>query len=743
LEGTQELANELALFNRVGDLYLKVQKVPEAVDMYERAANLYAEYGFPNNAIALCNKVLRNAPGRTHVYLRLAQLMVERGLVAQAKQNLLEYAERMQTAGKTDEAFRALKEFADLSPDNEEIRLLLAEQLKNAARTVEAREQLAKLFAESEAKGDERHSRTTLQNIKAIDPDFDPETAPKAKVKTPSKKSSDLVFLDLEEEYRTGEPPARAVGRPTPARSAAPATADLPLVPDTSEAAEETAVEEVETPAEPESLVIETSALAGAEDAAVEIAPVEGLDIERTSLADEEVTEDEVPAAPAFEIERTSLAEEEAEEEPAAAAPPLDVLLERASVETPVLDVPEVEEVEPVTAKAEAEPSEIELEPAPAEATLEVPDLDVESLELPELEQEVPELEEVPEEAVAAATPAAPPAYETPDVPTLEARVADDPDDPRAHVALGEALIEAGKRERGIEELDIALGLRETAEQWNDVRRIVREILRLEPNSVRHHQKRVEASFRSDEKRDIVEAYLGLANALLRSGNIERAEMVFKRVLEYDRDNHEAKEALAGLVPEEPEAPTPVPAAAGPKGGGDYVDLGALIFDEEVTRDTRMRVEDEEPTGDEERDFNEMLSQFKRGIEQNIEDEEWQAHYDLGVAFKEMGLLDEAIAEFQKALRSPAGRLRTAEALGSCFFDKGQFSVASTVMRRAVETDPSSDDSKIALLYWMGRSEEEMGRRTEALAWFQRVFALDIRFADVADRVERLAASGP
>jgi tetratricopeptide (TPR) repeat protein len=106
-----------------------------------------------------------------------------------------------------------------------------------------------------------------------------------------------------------------------------------------------------------------------------------------------------------------------------------------------------------------------------------------------------------------------------------------------------------------------------------------------------------------------------------------------------------------------------------------------------------------------------------------------------------MGLLDEAIAEFQKALRAPAGRLRTAEALGGCFYEKGQFSVAGTVMRRAVETDPTSDDAKIGLLYWMGRCEEQMSRSSDALAHYQRVFALDIQFRDVQDRVKRLTAA--
>jgi tetratricopeptide (TPR) repeat protein len=714
LEGTAELVNELALFNRVGDLYTKIQKVPEAVDMYERAANLYAEYGFPNNAIALCNKVLRNAPGRTHVYLRLAQLMVERGLVAQAKQNLLEYAERMQTAGKTDEAFRALKEFADLSPDNEEIRLLLAEQLKNAARTAEAREQLAKLFAEAEATGDERRSRQTLQNIKAIDPDFDPEKAPKAKVKAPSKKTSELVFLDLDEEYRPDEA-ATAVAEP-------------------ETAAEEVAEEEEEAvPADSGDLVIESTAMEGAEEAVGRVSGFEGLEIERTSLADEETATEEVSepevaeeevtaeAAPAdlgLEVEHTSLVEEEPIT--TGEAPSLEIPIERTSAEIAPVEVPEEE--------AAPEPVEVE-EPEPVTAgdTLEVPELDLEELELPE---------PAAAEAKAAAE------YEAPDIATLEARVADDPDNAKAHVALGEALIEEGQRERGMEELDIAAGMFEAAEEWTEVRRLVDTMLRLDPNSVRHHQKRVEAAFRSGEKRQMVEAYLGLANALIRGGTLERAEAVFKRVLEYDPNNAEAKEALGGLMPKEPPPAEPV-AAAAPKGGGDYVDLGALIFDdEEVARDTRMRVEDEEPTGDEERDFADMLSQFKRGIEKNIEEEDWQAHYDLGVAFKEMGLLDEAIAEFQKALRSPAGRLRTAEALGSCFFEKGQFSVAGTVMRRAVETDPSGDEAKIALLYWMGRCEEELGKREQALTWFQRVFALDIRFADVADRVQRLAAAG-
>ena len=152
-----------------------------------------------------------------------------------------------------------------------------------------------------------------------------------------------------------------------------------------------------------------------------------------------------------------------------------------------------------------------------------------------------------------------------------------------------------------------------------------------------------------------------------------------------------------------------------------------------------MKIEDEEPTGDEEKDFHDMLARFKQGIEENIDETDFQSHYDLGVAFKEMGLLDEAIAEFQKALRAPENKLRTSEALGSCFFEKGAFVVAESILRRGLELPASGDQERMGVLYWLGRTLEEQGKKAEARELYGRVFAVDIRFADVGDRVRALA----
>jgi tetratricopeptide (TPR) repeat protein len=107
-----------------------------------------------------------------------------------------------------------------------------------------------------------------------------------------------------------------------------------------------------------------------------------------------------------------------------------------------------------------------------------------------------------------------------------------------------------------------------------------------------------------------------------------------------------------------------------------------------------------------------------------------------------MGLLDEAIAEFQKALRSNDGRLKSSEALGVCFYEKGQFAVAETILRRGLEMPARGDAERIGLLYWLGRTLEDQAKTRDALEFYNRVFAVDINFQDVNQRVQALAKAG-
>ena len=106
---------DIGLYNRVGDLFVRVGNLEQAVGAYNKAADLYMEAELPNNAIAVCKKVIRNVPERHEAYLRMGQIRAQQGFLPDARTNFLTYAERMQQAGDLDESFRALVEFCDLA----------------------------------------------------------------------------------------------------------------------------------------------------------------------------------------------------------------------------------------------------------------------------------------------------------------------------------------------------------------------------------------------------------------------------------------------------------------------------------------------------------------------------------------------------------------------------------------------------------------------------------------------------
>jgi tetratricopeptide (TPR) repeat protein len=333
---------------------------------------------------------------------------------------------------------------------------------------------------------------------------------------------------------------------------------------------------------------------------------------------------------------------------------------------------------------------------------------------------------------------------------------------------LGEALLDSGERDQGLAELEAAMVGFERDDDLESARSVADEIIRLKPHSVRHHQKRVEFAFRMSDRARLLESYLELADALFRDGQTEKSRAVYQRVLELSPDDARAQAALRSFVDEAPAPPAPEPRASdeprrtqmskrytaetpiatdivapvpAPQPEGDFVNLEDWLREEEAPKSTRMVVEEKEPTGDEDADFNDMLRKFKQGVAQNVEEEDHESHYDLGIAYKEMGLIDEAISEFQKALRGPQHRVRTYEALGQCFMDKHQEQVAITLLHRALAEPGVGDEQLVGVLYLLGLASEAVGEAGEAVKHYQRVFAVDINFRDVKKRMRSLEKS--
>jgi len=107
---------------------------------------------------------------------------------------------------------------------------------------------------------------------------------------------------------------------------------------------------------------------------------------------------------------------------------------------------------------------------------------------------------------------------------------------------------------------------------------------------------------------------------------------------------------------------------------------------------------------------------------------------ELIAAYAPFGPQSEAL----RALRGPLNRTRTYEAIGNCFIEKGQPAMAATILGRALAEKGLSDDQLVGVLYLLWRANEATGKVDEAMAFYQRVFVVDIQFQDVADRLSAL-----
>jgi hypothetical protein len=141
----------------------------------------------------------------------------------------------------------------------------------------------------------------------------------------------------------------------------------------------------------------------------------------------------------------------------------------------------------------------------------------------------------------------------------------------------------------------------------------------------------------------------------------------------------------------------------------------------------------------------EVFQEFRTELgEMGEEDEDLETHYNLGIAYREMGLLDEAIGEFQKVAKAvQKGKpfpyeMNCSTMLGLSFMDKGEPKVASLWYQRALQVPGLEQESILALRYDLAMALESAGESDAALDSFRQVYAANIDYRDVADRIATL-----
>jgi pilus assembly protein FimV len=167
-----------------------------------------------------------------------------------------------------------------------------------------------------------------------------------------------------------------------------------------------------------------------------------------------------------------------------------------------------------------------------------------------------------------------------------------------------------------------------------------------------------------------------------------------------------------------------------------FFDLAAEL--EEGFLNVQSAVEEERPPDGQNYSLEQILTDFRKGVDKQVSAEDYDTRYNLGIAYKEMGLIDEAIAEFQIASKDPKRFLECCSMLGLCFIEKGMQKLAIKWYKRGLQMQGYSEDEYQGLRFDLAQAYENMGERKKALEVYQEVYGVNAGYRNVSKKIKDL-----
>jgi tetratricopeptide (TPR) repeat protein len=756
-------AEDFNALNTLGDLYARVDKRAEAAACYRRVAEHYREQGFTLKAVAMYKKLTRFAPADQHTALALASLYEQQGLMVDARQHYLIASESLTRAGQSREALEVLRRIADLDPSNTEVRLRLAQSFASenlpdlaaeayteaGARLAARREFEPALDAFNKALALRPASHAALHGMLTAHAALGTaDDAADVLERAVRERPGDLEvramlarsYVDAEDAQRAEAATHELVSRDPSSFMLLFDVARLYL----RQGGADDAARLLDYVAEPALAARQESALAELLQEVLTRNP-EQMDAHRLLVRCYASMHDEAKLRSALErladaAEATGAVEDERRALTRLARLAPDDQGNLARLEE--LGGPLFEEGAQ-EARASEEPPSFERfmlnDDAPSGATA-----DAAPPGAPPFSEF--EWNNVSEPAAAPA-PAA----------DASASFADLNDLTDGGAGFGAAAPKpAPAPQTGCQEFDFTTPVVDTGAREQATGASVERMLRQELESVEFYIEQGYADIARDTL-DMLERQYGrhpeIEGLRTRLASAEDAAApqaadpaaAFNAPADFESNPaggasdsfafdpsafeatspfEETAAPAAFETPFEPPAAeeSPRPAAAGnaqPKPRGAGIDPGlAAIFDE-----------------------------FREAVEDGGEEEsggDFDTHYQMGLAYREMGLLDQAVEEFQTAagLAAPGDGtprfLQCCNMLGHCFMEKGMPRPAALWFKRGLEAPGHTEDEYQAMRYDLGTAYERMGDNGRAIEVLSEVYAIDVSYRGVAERLREL-----
>ncbi len=784
---------DINTLNKVGDLYVRMNRPSDSIPFFSRIADHYSHDGFFLKAIAIYKKINKIDPARLDVYERLADLYHKQGLTQDARSQYQVLADHYQKSNKTDEAIAAYKKMASVDPNDLRIQARLADLFRSNKQIDQAVIQYGLIGSMLLRRGAHDEAAAVFQKALELSP------------------NDAVIQKNLVRSLLAQRNPGAAIA----ILKAAPRTADsLSLLAEAQQElgqkadAARSAEQAIALDAKHEAaraLLCRVRMSQGSFDQALQAvlpvvdAAISGRDFPRaagflTSILEAEpahraslkklaeVREAEGNAPESARI-RLGLAREDERRGDmtsavqnyqrvlAAVAGQPDALARLAEL-APSAEIPVAPPVAPPAAPAEQLHAEIE-ERAPSAPPAAAPppplvspvrspeDRDTETLiveaevfakygltdkaveRLRPLVRRRPDLVRAHERLVELMAESQNPALKQEaealanlyrgqgkgeQAEALLARFGAAPVPARPPVAPGPEARAAGV-ELQFDEFDIAPSAQAPSSEFVEdfgaetVRFSEREIPGVEPPAVP----------------------MAAAPSPHPSPTAEPAVPIDSEFVSY--------EELGSLLEEEMQKAGEAPRRAAPSAPAPVVDEGNLFADEQqffnLAEELEKELADEAPAPvapvmagpeGEEASLEEIFREFKKGVEQQLSAEDYETHFNLGIAYKEMGLIDEAIGEFQLASKDPGRSVECCSMLGLCFLEKGMPQLAIKWYRKGLESPDVKEMETIGLLYDLGCVYQSTGEVESAYRTFLEVYGLNTNYRDVVHRVKDLEA---
>ena len=839
---------DISTLNKVGDLYVRMNRPSESIPYFTRIADFYSKDGFFLKAIAIFKKINKIDPAQLEVYDKLADLYHKQGLVQDARSQYQVLADHYQKNNRLKEAIAVYKKMAAIDPSDLRIQVRLADIYRTAHEKDEAVMQYGLIGNMLLKRGAHDEAAQVFQKALELSPD-DVDTQRNLVRSLLAQKNTDAAMAVLKAAPRTPESLAlfaeaqlemgqRAEAIRTAEQALAlDADAETPrmflfrlrlqeMALDKAVAAVvplvDAAVGRREFTRAAEYLEPVVAADPGHAQALDKLASVFEAEGNRPALArthaalgaaadrrrDEAVARSHYQRAteadPAHPAAAAWLAAHGAKVAPGPEAGPSPAAPRAA----------EVSAVAPAPAPAPAETgtSTPSPSPSPSPAAAPVPA----AAEEPEYQELIIDLEDsasvhapqprvagidvedepaTPPAPGAAAPEASPPAVSAPAAPAAGG------DEQQLETLIVEAEVFAkyGLTDKAIERL-VSLA-RQRPDLFKARERLVELLAETEnPGLAREIEslaKEYTAAGRAADAERIRATASGRPGAQRRPDGGAPAEVVFEE-FEIGQpaappgESPRAAAALtgadaidlgdaeiAGPPPAFQQLTTPEPQAPQDTEFVSYEQLGNLLEDEMQRAGDAPSAPPEAPIvdeanlfADEQKFFNlaeelekelsdealaagsdevssapqgevsleDIFREFKKGVEQQLSAEDYETHYNLGIAYKEMGLVDEAIGEFQLASKDAGRALECCSMLGHCFLEKGMPQLAIKWFRKGLETPHIHEAATAGMLYDLASVYQDTGDTELAYKTFQEVYGLNANYRDVVRRVKDLEA---